>query len=239
MNADPEPFTGMCSQCSSAIRRRGIALEVLLCYSGTTRDLGLPSSRTGSGSARLKLLGRRLISQVDARLDRHRDSSRGAHRPRLLHRPRHGRGDRRDGRDRRRRDAVPRGHAGRHESQQGKRHPTLGDRVVVGAGAKILGAIEIGDDSRIGANSVVVKSVPPIQWSSACRDVRWSGPGRTLPPTIPTCSIPVLPDMIGATLMTLMTRMERLEKEMDVGEPATHSPSPDEQGFWHGEDFSI
>src|SRR5512142_1989968 len=44
--------------------------------------------------------------------------------------------------------------------EKGKRHPTLGDRVVVGAGAKLLGAIEIGDDCRIGANSVVVKSVP-------------------------------------------------------------------------------
>src|SRR5574342_805994 len=43
---------------------------------------------------------------------------------------------------------------------KGKRHPTLGDRVVVGAGAKILGAITIGEDSRIGANAVVVKSVP-------------------------------------------------------------------------------
>ena len=43
---------------------------------------------------------------------------------------------------------------------KGKRHPTLGDRVVVGAGAKILGAITIGEDTRIGANAVVVKSVP-------------------------------------------------------------------------------
>jgi serine O-acetyltransferase len=42
-----------------------------------------------------------------------------------------------------------------------KRHPTLGDRVVVGAGAKVLGAIEIGAGTRIGANSVVVESVPP------------------------------------------------------------------------------
>ncbi len=42
----------------------------------------------------------------------------------------------------------------------GKRHPTIGDRVVVGAGAKILGAIYIGSDSRIGANAVVVKDVP-------------------------------------------------------------------------------
>ena len=41
-----------------------------------------------------------------------------------------------------------------------KRHPTLGNNVVVGAGAKILGPIHIGDNARIGSNSVVVKSVP-------------------------------------------------------------------------------
>lgn len=42
-----------------------------------------------------------------------------------------------------------------------RRHPTIGDRVVVGAGAKVLGAIEIGAGTRIGSNSVVVESVPP------------------------------------------------------------------------------
>ncbi len=41
-----------------------------------------------------------------------------------------------------------------------KRHPTIGDHVVVGAGAKVLGPIEVGEHSRIGANSVVVKDVP-------------------------------------------------------------------------------
>lgn len=45
--------------------------------------------------------------------------------------------------------------------ERGKRHPTLGDNIVVGAGAKILGNIEIGDNSYVGANAVVVKSVPP------------------------------------------------------------------------------
>lgn len=45
--------------------------------------------------------------------------------------------------------------------QKGKRHPTLGCDVVVGAGAKVLGPIEIGDGARIGSNAVVVKSVPP------------------------------------------------------------------------------
>jgi len=44
---------------------------------------------------------------------------------------------------------------------KGKRHPTLGQGVVVGAGAKILGPVMIGDGARIGSNAVVVKGVPP------------------------------------------------------------------------------
>ena len=44
--------------------------------------------------------------------------------------------------------------------KKGKRHPTLNNGVVVGAGAKVLGPIDIGEDARIGSNSVVVKSVP-------------------------------------------------------------------------------
>lgn len=43
----------------------------------------------------------------------------------------------------------------------GKRHPTLGDNIVVGAGAKVLGNITIGSNSYIGANAVVIKDVPP------------------------------------------------------------------------------
>jgi len=45
--------------------------------------------------------------------------------------------------------------------QKGKRHPTLQDNVVVGAGAKILGPITIGANARVGSNAVVVKDVPP------------------------------------------------------------------------------
>jgi len=45
--------------------------------------------------------------------------------------------------------------------EQGKRHPTIGNNVVVGAGAKILGNITIGDNSYVGANAVVIKDVPP------------------------------------------------------------------------------
>jgi len=44
---------------------------------------------------------------------------------------------------------------------QGKRHPTIGDNVVVGTGAKVLGPITIGENSRVGAGSVVLSSAPP------------------------------------------------------------------------------
>lgn len=46
------------------------------------------------------------------------------------------------------------------QSDKGKRHPTIGDKVVIGAGAKVLGPIEIGANARIGSNAVVVKDVP-------------------------------------------------------------------------------
>lgn len=57
----------------------------------------------------------------------------------------------------------------------GKRHPTLGNNVVVGAGAKVLGPIEIHENARIGSNSVVVKDVPA---SATCIGV----PGRIIMP---------------------------------------------------------
>jgi serine O-acetyltransferase len=44
---------------------------------------------------------------------------------------------------------------------KGKRHPTLGNGVVIGAGAKVLGPIKVGDGAKIGSNAVVVKDVPP------------------------------------------------------------------------------
>ncbi len=50
------------------------------------------------------------------------------------------------------------GGTGKH---RGKRHPTIGNNVVIGAGAKVLGPIRVGDFSRIGAGAVVVKNVPP------------------------------------------------------------------------------
>ncbi len=45
--------------------------------------------------------------------------------------------------------------------EHAKRHPTIGNRIFIGAGAKLLGNITIGDDSKIGANAVVLKDFPP------------------------------------------------------------------------------
>jgi serine O-acetyltransferase len=114
----------------------------------------------------------------------------------------------------------------------GKRHPTVGDRVIIGAGAKILGAIKIGDDSRIGANAVVVKPVPS---SSVVVGV----PGQVITRTgrgSPDDSM--MPDLVGVSLQSLLTRVAKLEGSND-GQQTGRVIRPPEAGVWHGEDFSI
>jgi serine O-acetyltransferase len=114
----------------------------------------------------------------------------------------------------------------------GKRHPTIGDRVIVGAGAKILGPIKIGDDSRIGANAVVVKEVPS---SSVVVGV----PGQIVSrPDPDTGDGSIMPDLVGVSLQSLLTRVAKLEALADT--PQTGRViRPPEAGVWHGEDFSI
>ena len=117
-------------------------------------------------------------------------------------------------------------------SDRGKRHPTIGDRVIIGAGAKILGPIKIGDDSRIGANAVVVKEVP----SSA---VVVGVPGQVISRTrTGSQDESVMPDLVGVSLQSLLTRVARLEAQ-DGGPQTGRVIRPPEAGVWHGEDFSI
>ncbi len=115
----------------------------------------------------------------------------------------------------------------------GKRHPTIGDRVIVGAGAKILGPIKIGDDSRIGANAVVVKEVPS---SSVVVGVPGQIVSRQRPNAADDDSM--MPDLVGVSLQSLLTRVAKLEAQADT--PQTGRViRPPEAGVWHGEDFSI
>ncbi len=123
---------------------------------------------------------------------------------------------------------------------KGKRHPTIGDRVTIGAGAKVLGAIKIGEDSRIGANSVVVKEVP----ASA---VVIGVPGQIVSRPGPASEDESkLPDLVGVSLKSLLTRVARLEGNRSGAQngqqprPSTDRViRPPEAGVWHGEDFSI
>ncbi len=73
----------------------------------------------------------------------------------------------------------------------GKRHPTIGDRVVLGAGAKVLGPITIGDDSVVGANAVVVRNAPArsVLTGIPARDARSSAPRSPDPHTDPALYI--------------------------------------------------
>jgi serine O-acetyltransferase len=150
--------------------------------------------------------------------------------------------------------------------EKGKRHPTLGNKVVVGAGAKVLGNIIIGDGSRIGANAVVVKSVPP-------NSVVVGVPGQVVVRSKPRTNLPdldhdELPDAIGAAISSVMQRLEAIEDSLDThvvehpilvmqaagnhnggnqgnghgedGGGHHHSgPHAPDHGMWRGEDFSI
>ncbi|MBD8893343.1 serine O-acetyltransferase [Roseibium litorale] len=94
----------------------------------------------------------------------------------------------------------------------GKRHPTLENGVLVGAGAKILGPICIGAGCRIGANSVVVEDVPPDMTvvgipGKVVKDRR----GRRLPDGRIDLDHHLIPDPVGDVLNVLIDRVEFLE----------------------------
>ncbi|MGD0746424.1 MAG: serine O-acetyltransferase [Acidimicrobiales bacterium] len=121
---------------------------------------------------------------------------------------------------------------------KGKRHPTVGDRVTIGAGAKILGPITIGHDSRIGANAVVVRAVPP---NSVVVGVPGQVISRSRPRPVtapPDLDEVLMPDLVGSSLQSLLRRVDLLETV--VNGHSNHSDArPSPSGVWAGEDFSI
>jgi serine O-acetyltransferase len=96
-----------------------------------------------------------------------------------------------------------------------KRHPTLGDHVVVGAGATVLGAITVGDHSRIGAGSVVVRDVPPnavvvgVPGKVTYRD------GQRVTAEIDLNQTD-LPDPVAKAIEHLVDRIRNLEQEVEA-----------------------
>jgi len=123
--------------------------------------------------------------------------------------------------------------------EHGKRHPTLGDRVTIGAGAKVLGPVTIGDDSRIGANAVVVKAVPP---NSVVVGVPGQVIARSMPRSAgapPDLEDTLMPDLLGTSLQSLLRRVDQLETALEGSAAAQRDARPSEAGVWSGEDFSI
>ena len=96
--------------------------------------------------------------------------------------------------------------------EKGKRHPTLGDNVVVGAGAKILGNIRIGDNVSVGANAVVLEEVPPNSTVVGVPGRVARREGRKLSGVnIDYCH---LPDPLAQALDRLQREIDTIENEL-------------------------
>ncbi len=116
--------------------------------------------------------------------------------------------------------------------RKGKRHPTLGDGVMVGAGAKILGPIHVGAGARVGANSVVVQDVP-----EACtvvgipgKVVRLREAGQVNPWGI-DLDHHLIPDPVGKAIACLLERLDRLECQLEQNQAL---PAGSQQRFFAG-----
>ena len=112
---------------------------------------------------------------------------------------------------------------------KGKRHPTLANGVVVGAGAKILGPISIGERVRVGANSVVVKDVPAdrtvVGVPGRIVDTR---AGSQRPENGISLDHNLLPDPVAKSIACLIERIETLEEEL--AEVRNEPPPSDHTG---------
>jgi len=101
--------------------------------------------------------------------------------------------------------------------ERGKRHPTLEDWVLVGAGAAVLGPITIGRHSRIGAGSVVVNSVPAHSTVVGIPGKIVKGDGLHQPSGKPIIDLDHanLPDPVTRALSTLLEHVEKLERRLE------------------------
>jgi serine O-acetyltransferase len=95
-----------------------------------------------------------------------------------------------------------------------KRHPTVGNDVVIGAGAKVLGPISVGDRVKVGANSVVTKDVPPDSTVVGVPGIVIAREGRRLPKI--DLAHGELPDPFMDMIRQLEQRIAELETKLDA-----------------------
>lgn len=102
---------------------------------------------------------------------------------------------------------------------KGKRHPTLGSNVVVSTGAKVLGPLNIGDNVRVGAGSVVLRDVPAnctvvgVPGKIVVRDGRRIADSE--PPDAIDLQHNLLPDPVGEMMLCLQRKLQRLENRIE------------------------
>lgn len=97
---------------------------------------------------------------------------------------------------------------------QGKRHPTIGNNVLIGCGAKVLGPFSVGDNSRIASNSVVLSEVPPDATAVGvpAQIVRIAGQKVDFAREVDQIHVT---DPVQKTLDSLLSRIEALEQQRD------------------------
>lgn len=106
--------------------------------------------------------------------------------------------------------------------ETGKRHPTVGDNVVIGAGSLLLGSIEVGENARIGAGSVVIHDVPD-------NSTVVGNPGRPVISEgarvgVPDIDYTHLPDPVAEAMKCLVRRVVQLENEVEELREAAGDP---------------
>ncbi|HHY32729.1 MAG TPA: serine O-acetyltransferase [Firmicutes bacterium] len=97
--------------------------------------------------------------------------------------------------------------------EKGKRHPTIGNRVVIAAGAKVLGSFEVGDEAKIGAGAVVLRPVPAGATVVGVPGKVVSRYGKRVPGI--DLDHQNLPDPVQAALEALTRRIEELEERLE------------------------
>ena len=119
--------------------------------------------------------------------------------------------------------------------RKGKRHPTLGNGCVIGAGAKILGPVVLGDKAKVGANSVVIHDVPEARTAVGIpAKVVQAGSVVGLNPNGIDLNHHLIPDPVASAITCLIDRIRVLEEALQVGRedadgaaPCTHCDAED------------
>ena len=96
---------------------------------------------------------------------------------------------------------------------RGKRHPTLGNNVMVGAGAKILGPFRVGDNAKIAANAVVLEEIPPDSTAVGVPAKIVRREGQRVEQNLDQVH---MPDPVALQLCRMEMRIDRLEKDEEA-----------------------